>query len=332
MALFAIGLIGLAVGAGVGAFFQSGASASNIADETVQALINVSNSASQSCVVSADQIQSANISGNTGGNYNIYEDWSQYLILNSSCIQNVTFQNNISQVINQEASQIAKTIAQQFQLSSANSKNVVNETANLSTQVSNAFAQKCLGYESQIQSFNLTNNTDVNANVYQNFEQYNASTFKCVMQDQAVNNTTQQLQQSFSQQATSTIENFFAVILGIVFAIFAVIGIIVFGLLFFRGSSSSPTTIVQQAQPSPNIDSELINLLSIQSPKTSKTSKNAQSVKVPQTIETSRIIQSPKASKTTQNVKVPQPIEVTKTSKSVQTTKAPQTMKVSKKY
>lgn len=264
MALFIIGLIGLAFGAGIGAFFSSGSTAENIATETIQALVNVSNFASQSCVISADQIQSANISGNTGGNFNIRENWSQFLVLDSKCIQSVTFQNNISQLMSQEAEQIAKAISQQFQLSSANAKNVVNETANLSIQISNSFVQNCAGYESQIQSVNLTDNTDVNANVYQNWEQYNASQFQCVMQDQAVNNTTQRIQQSVDQQAEATIQNFFAVLFGIIFGIFAIIGLIIFGLIFF-GYIESSSRSSPQIQPVPSntsdIDPETLALL-----------------------------------------------------------------------
>ena len=254
MALLLIGLLGLAFGATIGSLFGARQSSENIANETVQALINVSNSASQSCQISADQIQSINISGNTGGTFNVNQDWTQYLVLQSTCSQNVTFQNDISQLMAQEADQIAKTISQQFQLGSAASKNVSNQTANLSIQVSNAFVQNCTGYESQIQVATLTNNTNTDVNLYQNWEQYNASTFECVMNDRAVNNTTQQLQQTVNQQAETTVQNFFAVIFGAIFGIFAIIGIIIFGLIFLGriGRSSTPVT-VQQSSAS-NVD------------------------------------------------------------------------------
>lgn len=256
MAIVAVGVVALGIGAAVGALFSSKSTSENVSNETVQGLINVANSAAQSCQVSATQIQSANISGNTGGNINVTENWKQFLILNSECIQSVTFQNNISQLMEQEADQLAKSIAQQFQLASAEAKNVANATADLSIQVSNAFTQNCTGYESQIQTFKLTNNTDVTANVYQNWEQYNSSTFKCVMRDQAVNNTTQRMQQDIGQQAEATVQNFFAVILGMIFAIFALIGIIVFALIFFGVIGTSAVSAAEKSKESKEATSE----------------------------------------------------------------------------
>ena len=270
MAFFLIGLLGLAIGATVGALFSSGASAENIATESVQALVNVSNNASQGCVVSADQVISVNISGNTGGTLNLNENFRQFLILNSSCLQSVTFQNNISQIMSQEADQIAKAISQQFELSSAKAKNVVNETANLAIQVSNSFVQNCAGFESQIAVFNLTNNTNLNANVYQNWEQYNASQFQCVMQDQAVNTTMQQVQQTVNQEAEATVQNFFAVLFGMIFAIFAAIGIIIFGLIFFGffERSSTPAAPPQQiiTNAGPPVDPEIAAIIAQENP------------------------------------------------------------------
>src|SRR3972149_11022757 len=195
MALLITGILALGAGAVVGVIFSSKTTTENIANETVQGLISVANSAAQGCQVSADEIQSTNISGLTGTSFTIDENWSQYLILNTDCIQSVSVQNNIQQLMAQEAQQLAQSISQQFQLASAASKNVVNATADLSTQVSNSFNQQCSGYESQIQTFTLSDSTNVTGTIYLNWEQYNASTFSCVMQDEAVNNTTQQLDQ-----------------------------------------------------------------------------------------------------------------------------------------
>lgn len=232
---------------------MGGVYTTNIANETVQALINVSNNASQSCVLSADQVQLTNFTNLHNVNLNIFENFNQYLVLKSNCIQNVTLQNNLSQIMAQEADQIAKSIAQQFQFGTTVAKNVSTQTANLAIQVSNSFVQNCAGYSAQFQEFNLTNSTNVTGNVYLNWEQYNASTFQCVMQDQAVTNASQQLQQTTNQEAQSTVENFLATILGTIFAIFAVIFIIIFAFIYFGVgevvSVIKPSSSVQVAAP-----------------------------------------------------------------------------------
>lgn len=264
MALFILGILSLAFGAGAGSLFGANQVSENISRETVQALINISNSASQNCEISAGQVQSANISNNKDININLTENWDQYLLLNTNCIQNVTFQNDISQAISQEVDQLAKNISQQFQLNTSASKNVSEQVANLSIQVSNAFTQNCNGFESQTQDFNLVNNETVNATVYQNWKQYNSSTFNCVMKDKAVNETAQQLNQTVNQQAETTVQNFFAVIFGSIFAIIAIIGLIIFSLIFF-GIIGRPNTTVVRNVSSPNLnnlDTNSLKLLS----------------------------------------------------------------------
>src|SRR4029077_9598218 len=104
----------------------------NIADEMVKALVSNNNAANQSCRVESSQLQAQSISGVSGGTF--VNDWSQYTVLTSNCNQNVTFQNSINQQMIQQAQQLAKSISQQFQLSSSAAINLTKLSSDLAIQ------------------------------------------------------------------------------------------------------------------------------------------------------------------------------------------------------
>lgn len=223
-----------------------GASASNIADETAKALISISNSAAQNCKVSVDQLQSARVQGGTDDNVNLDLNWAQYIVLDQSCLQQDKFQNTSNQQITQEAQQVAKAIAQQFSLSGATSSNVVKIVAEMSVAISNAFRQSCTSFEDQTQAIIIEGGVQNNINIYANWQQYNNTVQACVQKDQAVSNAQQRLQQTVSQEASATVENWLAGIIGAIAAVFAGIGIIFFAFLYFvRGGGGGGATTVQ---------------------------------------------------------------------------------------
>lgn len=253
-------LAGLAVG-GVAALsgFLSGPKtvAKNISEETIKGLITISNKATQKCIQDASQIQEVIISGNNKSNIVVNNDWTQQLLLTTNCVQNVSFNNDIGQAMAQEAQQLAKAISQQFQLASAKASNLSRATAELSINVSNAFVQECISSESQEQIAILKNNTKSDINVFNNWQQYNMSTFDCVMKDSAVTNARQKVDQITTQQATATVENFMAGIIGAIFAVFAIIGLIIFAIFFFRSGTSPVTntpTKIQNTQEQTDIE------------------------------------------------------------------------------
>lgn len=234
-----------------------GAVSSNISSEIVKSLVQVTNTAAQGCVFQADQVQNVTISGASGGTFIINEDWQQNLNLNSECLQSVNFQTSTKQAIQEEIKQLAKSIAQQFGLSAAESYNLAREVAQISTQVTNSYLQNCVNSEAQIQNFELVNATNVTGYVYQNWDQYNTSTISCIMQDQAVTDTSQQISLTTEQTAEATVQNFLAGILAAIFGILAVIGLIFFGLVFFgfiflKGGGGGATKVTLQ-QPPPDI-------------------------------------------------------------------------------
>jgi hypothetical protein len=267
MAFLLAGGLVLGAIAGIGALLGSKTVASNIANETVQAMLSVTNDAISTCMVDTSQFQGANVTKNKDSTIDLNLNWSQVAVLKANCTQDVQVQNKVNQAILQEAEQISKSIAQQFQLSASEAKNVVNTTTNLAIRVSNSFIQTCSAGATQVQNLNINENTHVSVNVFANWSQYNQSVVNCVMKDKAVTDATQAVQQTVDQKSTATVENFFATVFGAVFAIFAVIGIIIFSFLFFRpsgrGGGTSQVTVVGPAEKGPSLSElELASRLS----------------------------------------------------------------------
>lgn len=232
-----------------------GATASNISEETAKALVQISNTATQSCMVSDSEIQQITINGITGSNLNIVANLEQSLVLNSDCLQSDTVQNSVQQAMAQKANQLAKAIAQQYELSAAEADNLAQEIAQMSTQISNSFRQNCSNFGAQVQSFTLENGSQLDATIYLNFDQYNASVTQCVSQDAAVNNSFQSIAQTTQQTASATVQNFLAGILAAIFGILAIIGLVFFSFILFgyigthgSGSKAAPQITVQAPQ------------------------------------------------------------------------------------
>lgn len=224
----------------------------NIADEMVKALISNSNSVAQTCAVNSTQIQSQTISGVNGGTF--VNNWSQYTVLSSNCNQQATFQNSVNQTMQQQAQQLAKSIAQQFQLSSSAAFNLTKLSSDLAIQVSNSYIQNCYQTNTQEQLQLVTGTTG--ASVYNNWQQYNQQASDCALKDAAVNNTVQEIQQTVQQTATATVENTTAIILGLILAIFSVIGIIYLMSIYYKNKKPEQST---QA-----VDTEIATLIAAQ--------------------------------------------------------------------
>jgi len=230
----------------------------NIANEMVNAMVSDNNSAKDNCSIDTSQIQSQNINGLNGGTF--INNWNEYAITDAQCVQSDNFSNSVSQSTLLKAEQLAKSISQQFQLSSSAAFNLTNLAANLAVTVSNSFTQDCYANttQQQLQTVNNTNGGGTTGGitggfVYNNWNEYSQSALDCISKDQAVNNIQQQIQLAVQQSASATVENTLAQILGIIFAIFAVIGIIYFISMYYKKP--------QQQQSSSDIDTEIASLI-----------------------------------------------------------------------
>ena len=205
-----------------------GAVAENVANVSASSFISVINSASQSCVVSANNIQNATISGNSGTTINVTLDWKQSLHVDATCYQAVVFNTDVQQTLSQQATQLAKAIAQQFQIGDADSRNVMNATAALGDAIGNSFSQKCATYGSQIQSVSINGNTNSNIILAANWDQQSNIVQNCVQNDSAVTAAKNQLTQAISQSASSTVENWLAGIFGAIAMVIMGGGLVIF--------------------------------------------------------------------------------------------------------
>ncbi len=218
-----------------------GSSTSNISNEIVKAIISVTTSASQTCKIEGNQVQSCTFSNNTGENANYDLYMTQNMVIDAQCLQDSKTQTQTNQNVSQAASQIAKSIAQQFSLSSSDASNFAKAVVELSTTVSNSYISNCNGAFTQVQSCTFNNNNVNNVNIYANLQQFNNTSFDCVLKDSSVTTAAQKVQQSIDQQASATTENFLAGILGSVVAVLAGVGLLMF-IVIYALSPGRPTS------------------------------------------------------------------------------------------
>jgi hypothetical protein len=208
----------------------------NIVDADIKSIINVMNSASQTCKSNISQTQFQNFNNINNSRININQNWDQIIQFNYDCLQNVSFQNDTSQKVSQEAKQIAESISEFLALGAADAENVARLNQDLAIQVSNAFSQTCAVDISQTQGqvFNNIQGSDIT--IFQNWNQYNNSMINCVMQDSAVSNTSQEMQQVIDQSATAKALGLGSLISGFIIIIIAVIALLIFGYMLIKNS------------------------------------------------------------------------------------------------
>lgn len=220
-----------------------GAISSNVAESVAKQLISVTNSTLSTCKMTSQQQQSAVITVGSGSNFSGTFNWNQQIGLRQDCVSNATTANQISQDMAQKVDQVAKAVAQQFQLSAAVSSNVTRLTSEMATAISNSFTNECSNFGTQQQALVISTSDNTRSSVFANWNQVYDSTLNCVQKSAAVNSAQQKLQTAISQEASATVENFLAGIIAAVAAVFAFIGIIFFVIIFMSRSSSSTVTV-----------------------------------------------------------------------------------------
>lgn len=228
----------------------------NISTSTVNAFVELMNNVSQVCRVDLSNQQSIDIKagGNSTVNFTIAE-LKQLLTLDRGCLQTGLINSNVDQSIAQMVEQISTTITQMFQLSLSKQEatNIAEAVANIATSVTNSINQTCSVSGSNTQNINVEakENARVDLTIYNNASQYIMSTSACVQNDKIVSTAQQQLEQIIDQSATTQVENTIAGIFGSIFAIFAVVGLIIFLVLIFRRVSTPTDKTVIITKPAP---------------------------------------------------------------------------------
>ena len=214
--------------------------AQNIVNDSVNVLVQVVNQTTQNCEIQGIQSQVIQVCGNvgTGSGSTLNAGGTQTEVFNVSiaCAQDAQFQNTISQSLQEQVTQLAKSISQSldFNPGSTESNNVLNLTTNLATVIQNTYVQNCIANPVQQQGYGVCNNTNFgNIIVSPTQGEFFTGTLNCVQTSAAVNNVKQTFIQQISQTAEATVESFLGPLLFIL-----IICLLIFCVFTFGGAKA----------------------------------------------------------------------------------------------
>jgi len=200
-------------------------SASNIIDNNVSTMVDVSNSTSQKCVPTTTQEQLLRVVGNCPhSNINIsHINFASAATISTSCAQKAVQSAEAKTQVEQVASQMAEAVSQAMTLNpgSTDSKNIMNLSMNVAVAVNNTVAQMVAPAASQSQIVDLTG-CEVNVS-FVDYNAYAKNFAEAVQSSNQVSNAVTALKQAAKQIAKSKQEGMFAWIVAIVVGIVAIV-------------------------------------------------------------------------------------------------------------
>jgi hypothetical protein len=237
----------------------SNARAENEANTIINSGISVANDTLQKCGVQLNNINQDDIvvSGNSN-TVDISEiEQDQSVILDSSCVANNTASTTLSQDVTNAMQQAAAAIVGSLSLGSSDANNIINNTYNLSEQLTNSFVQKCspqVNNDNSVQ-FTIKGNTNKLYIGYIDQNQLANVVTSCLQQSVIQNQAAQNIQQTIAQSATAKNEGLLdalkwvLIILAIVGGIILLVIVIVFisGAFHSGGSSGSGSSTAEVA-------------------------------------------------------------------------------------
>lgn len=205
----------------------------NTVDETVNLMTQIANSATTSCVYTVNEDQTLNISATNGSTVTTGNiDFTQYANVDSMCLGMTETQNKVSETVQNEINQIAKSITQAIDLNpgSNESNDTTKVLENLGTAVTNAFNTTCNNNFNQTETATLSasDGSTITVGVV-DYSQAYSEVQKCVLSDSAVTNASQIVQNTISQKATSEVESIFGPLLFLLLIVALVVIVIVVG-------------------------------------------------------------------------------------------------------
>jgi len=227
----------------------------NVAQTATNSMNNVAVQTGQTCVSTV--INTLNVSGNTcGGDLNVGGTQTSNSNI-GNCTTNSTNNINVSNAVQEQASQTAQSINQMFNLSgTTEADNVFNATFNLANNIAVAYNQTCIS--NAINEVNVTNNT-VGGNCNIDPDQVSTATLNCLQNNSTVIEAQNNLQITIDQAAKTKVQNFFAFLAFIVAGILLIGGIILvvfFMMGFFHHGGHSSQTVVTSAPAGPSIEQQ----------------------------------------------------------------------------
>ncbi len=191
---------------------------SNVAKSYAQATTDVINSYVEKCGTSINSNADFDINGCSGVTIS-NNDFSNVVLYDATCLQNIASNSTISNAIQQAIQQQASTESQNFGFPTVNdANNFVSAVTNLSTQVTNSYIETCSSNLTSDFSFKCSNSSNV---VFTNnkFTNNVAQTSNCAINAQTDNGVTNSVSQSIAQSASAKEKNVFAVLFFLIIVI-----------------------------------------------------------------------------------------------------------------
>jgi hypothetical protein len=225
-------------------FGNNTASVTDTVNESINAMASVVNDAVQNCTQQVNQTISQDISVSNAniGQLNLTND--QIASLKASCLQSNTSVEQLKQDMSSAASQVAKAVGQQFQLSGSKANVVANLYTNVGESIVNKFVQDCSTQTNQQIQQNITigapgGRTEIGVVNLAN-DQVSIDFINCSARGSTTTALSQQIVDTIQQEAEAKIESFFGPIIIAIAIILGIIILILFVPLAF-GSSRRQT-------------------------------------------------------------------------------------------
>lgn len=219
----------------MGANFSS---TNNIGEQIIRSHISILNKQVLNCSQTGFQQESINVGPNSTFTNQGQINFNELTTLDTTCLSNMINSTDVVSQISEAATQVAKSISQNFSpgtWSEADANNFAYNYINTGINITNANYQSCVTSAMQSEQINVAaNSTFLNSTTgVINFnESLNAAAF-CTLNSSNNNQVTQNLSQTLSQIATAIVQNSLALL-----AIAAIIIVIVFFLFDFGVANS----------------------------------------------------------------------------------------------
>jgi phosphoribosylaminoimidazole carboxylase (NCAIR synthetase) len=239
----------------MGSAFTTQVSA-NAAEDIVNDSVNVVVQNVQNCRNSLNKQQLLKVTGNKNENIDINNiDFNQAATINTTCIQNNTDTNKVSDAIQDKFNQKANNLNKSFLFGSGQfSFNYTKGETNLTENIAETFKNKCVSNINNSQSVIVSRNTNGQTLLYSiDFNQTENEVLDCVQQDQSTQNIKRDVQRQFNQQAGNrAVSPLISIVFYIVIGLAIVGGIIIVILLSgaFSGGGSSSSTADEDSEAS----------------------------------------------------------------------------------
>jgi len=216
-----------------------GSPAKTKAEISIEAIAQVINDGVQNCSqqLTNEEFNNIRIDGSRIRDLDLNID--QFAKVKTQCLQSEEATTQLDQALQASATQVAKSVSQQLELSTAKAKDVIRLNALAASTIKNNFVQQCVATETQEVRNDITVENSIIGSLVINSDQYIRDLVSCSTRGQQISDITEQITATIEQEASATVENFFAPFLIALVIIIGIIALFLFLPAIFRGRSSS---------------------------------------------------------------------------------------------